>query len=579
VRRMSLVLLAGCGFSHSIGGDDVAGERFTLVDDDFTGATVREGVVDNGTIVPDGFVLNGLRARGYQSQLVNSGETIAKVFADADAAQPSGIDYAQVPASWMGSRPKGLGLTQDFGFSVVYDGEVLLPKGQITLEADFDDLGVLEVLGHELAGDFNALASTTFTVPEAGWYPIRAAVSEGTGDANLLLSFTQAGVRTAIDGERLRARVTAATGLLVYPFDHQGFAGERGHTWRPTIDDSFGLSAPPWDTTTSSDRFSLRYAGQLRIDTAGAYTFGASYGDATDGFRLWIDGELRAQKWLGHPTVPSAQVSLTAGWHSILVDYADEDFGSEIHVTMMGPDQPAGGVIDTKRLRPVVVFGNTLTYAVLSTPMTLGDGQSTFVQLPLTGTQLTLIDAVDVGFRIDNQDMTTLAITLFDCNGARPLAVNATPSYHYYPADKTCAGKSTNPAPDWQLRINDTMLGNSFYVGLGSIRDYGVAALYHGGPNMPFAPLVTYIGAPQATPSAKLIESVTATGAFDGANVQLAIRTGADEAALAAAQFVDVRDGVRYEASELAQVRVSISSNGWQYPVLDKVELVYSTAR
>jgi subtilisin-like proprotein convertase family protein len=576
VRWAVIALLAGCGFTKSSDGDDVSGEMHRITDDDLAGE-VTDGVLENGTIVPDGFVLGGLHARGYMTQIVNTGEDVAKVFADADATAPSGADYAQVPTDWMGGRPKRLGLMFDINFDVVYDGEVLLPKGEITIEADFDDLGVAEILGNEIAGDFNGLASMTFTVPEAGWYPIRAAVHEGNGDANVILTIIQAGVRTPIDGERLRARVTSSPGLLVYSFDKQGFVGERGHTWRPTIDDAFSVLAPPWDTTTSADTYSLRYAGQLRIDTAGTYTFGATYGDATDGFRLWIDGEPRAQHWLGHPETPTADVQLEAGWHSIAVDYSEETVNSEIHVTMMGPDTPAGGVIPTTRLRPVVVFGNTMTFANVTTPATILDGQSTFLQLPLDGTQLTLIDSVDVGFRIETQDMTTLAITLFDCNGARPLTVNPTPSYHYYPADKTCAGKSTNPAPDWQIRINDAAVGNVGYATLGTVRDYGVTALYHGGPNMPFAPVVTYVGAPQMTPGAETIESVSAIGSLDDATVQFAIRTGADEAALAAAPFVDVRDGIRYEASELVQVRTTISSNGWVYPVLDKVEVVYST--
>ena len=574
--RSSCVLLglAACSFSTRIdGGDDVTGPTLTIVDDAFADGAARDGVVVAGRLEPDGFVLGGLHARGFQVALVDTGEDFTKVLADAAAATQTGAGYAQLPVNWGGGRPKGLGLTLDLGFTVIYDGELLLPKGQTQLEVDVDDRALVDVL------DTVAVNSQTITinVPEAGWYPIRAAISEDTGNARLVMTIVQGAVRTAVDATRLRARVTNAPGLLVYAFDGQGFVGERGHSARPTIDESFGGLAPPYDLTTSFDRFSLRFAGQLRIETQGTYMFSAALGtDTNDGWRLWIDGELVAHQWLGHPVVAVGSADLAPGWHSILVDYADETGNAEIAVNMTGPDAPSGGPIDPAHLRPVVVFGNTFTFATTAvTPIV--DANSSFVTLPLAGEPTELIDSVDYAFRVDNQDMSTLQVTLFDCTSqGKTLPVSATPSYHYFAADKTCAGKLTNPVIDWQLRFSDTAAGNNGFIGVGQVRDYGLTALYHGGPKMPFAPVMSYTSGPRPMAGAKRIATARAIGALDGANVIIELRAAADAASLEAAPFEVVREGEPLDTvGEVAQYRITITTDGWTFPVLDKVEIDY----
>jgi len=583
--RASWVLagVAACSFSTTIDNAPDDGQTLTITDDTFGDGTVTDGVAA-GTVEPDGFVLGGLHARAFQSALVDNGEDFAKVLADAAAATQLGAGYAQVPTNWAGGRPRGLGLTADSTFSVVYDGELLLPSGEVTLEAQVDDRGLVQVaLDPATPTVFGPLlantSSITFTVPAAGWYPIRAAMTEDSGNARFVLTIVQGQVRTTVDAARLRARVTSSPGLLVYAWDGQGFVGERGQTSRPTIKEAFGISAPPYDLTASFDRFSLRFAGQLRIDTAGTYVFGATLGiDTNDGWRLWIDGNLVAHEWLGHPDLAVGSVDLAPGWHDILVDYADEIGNAEIAVSMTGPDAPAGGTIDPARLRPVVAFGNTFTVATTAST-TIADATSTFVTMPLPGGPTEVIDAVDVGFRIDNQDMTTLQVTLFDCSAGMVLPVNGTPSYHYFPADKSCAGKPTNPVVDWQLRLSDSAAGNGLFIGLGSIRDYGVAALYHGGPKMPFSPVVSYTSGPKPTPGARRIAAVRAIGDLDGGVAEIAVRSAADAASLAATAFEVVRDGEPVDmAGEVTQYRITISTDGWQYPVLDSVEIDYVVA-
>ena len=571
--RYLCVLLAGCSFSADLAPSQV--ETVTLTDKTFDGTAIDGERAPEG-IVPDGFSLGGLHVRAYEARLVDPGEDFDKVLADAAALTPAGEGYAQVMANWNASRPRGLGLDRSDDLTLLYAGEILLPAGTVTLEADVDDRALVQVA---LDGTFGELLvanldggpdAITFDVPAAGWYPLRAAFTEDIGNARFALTIVQGPVRTPVDRDRLRARISDAPGVVVFAFDGLGFIGPRGQTARPTIDETFP-GTPPYDLTGSFDRFSLRFAGQLRIDTQGSYMFGATVAD-NDGFRIWIDGELVAHRWLGHPLVDSGAVTLEPGWHAIVVDYAHDTFGGAIRVTMNGD------VIPPERLRPVVERGHTFTYANINVPTAIPDQASALVGLPLEGDMLTLIDSVDYGFRVDNQDMSQLVVTLFDCTAGKQLALLATPGYHYYPADRSCAGKPTNPPVDWAIRFDDGAPGNGGMVGTGAVRDYGLTALYRGGPNLPFAPVVTYTSPPRATPGATHIEAVRALGKLEGAAVSIEIRTAADAASLEAASFVGVRENVAIEASELVQYRITLSTNGWISPVLDTVEIVYVTA-
>jgi PA14 domain len=563
--------LTACSFSSTLLGDDEPGQPRTLIDAELTGVA-RDGVVGGGNVTPDGFVLGGLHARGFQAQLVDNGEDMAKILLDAAASTQLGAGYAQVPIDWGNGRPKGLGLTNDSSFTVIYDGEILLPKGEVTLEASVDDRAVIELMGTRLANT----GTVSFVVDEGGWYPIKAAVTQASGMKRLVMTIVQGQVRTTVDGSRLRARVTSEPGLVGFVFDDEHFTNLRGQIARPTVDEVFAAAAPPYDLTTSFDHFSLRFAGQLRIDTAGTYTFDAAI-STDDSARLWIDGTPVAHtRWPGLADVPTGTVDLTAGWHTILVDYMDEIGLANIEVHMTGPDAPGGGKIDPMHLRPVVAFGNTYT-STPEAPKDVGDNTSTFVPLVLPGSADEVIDAVDYAFQIDNQNMTTLEVTLFDCNQAgRLLTTGLLPGVYSYAADKSCAGQVTNPIVDWSLRLFDTAAGTTPFVGPGVVRDFWISALYHGGPKMPFAPVFSYTSTPQATPGARRIQEVRVLGELAGATVEVAVRAADDPAGLDAQSFELVREGVKIEAAgEYVQYRVTISTNGWISPVLDKVEIDY----
>lgn len=596
MRRSGRLLVAmlglapgACSFSASVGGLGPDEMIVTIVADtaeELGTGKVTDGVIAaTGRIEPDAFVLGGLHARAFTGDLVADNDSYETAVAKTATLTSLGAGYRQVPTDWAAERPRGLGLTSGANFTLLYGGEILLPMGTIRLEIDASERAIVQVaLDRANPAAFsdklfarNEVASIELVVPEPGWYPIRTAYSEGGGDANLVMTIVEGPARTTVGADRLRARVTAAPGLVVFAFGGPGFIGELGETARPTVDDAFGAGAPPFDLGQPIDRFSLRYAGQLRIDTAGAYTFTGNVGiDTNDGFRLWIDREPRAYRWTSMPLTPSVTVDLEPGWHDFLLDHADEIGNAQIAITMMGPDAPAGGPIDPARLRPAVRFGNTFTYFE-TVAKALPDLAQTLVPLPLPGDTRTVIDALDYGLRIENQQMSSLVAELVDCNGTKPLTLATTPGYFYFPADLACRGKPTKPAFPYQFRLTDTIAGNTGFAGNGQTRDYGISALYHGGDRFPFATVVRYESAVLPTPGALRIEALRAIGALDGAVLELAVRTGADAASVAAAPWTVIAPERTDEiaASEFAQYRVVMITDGWQYPTLDKLEIDY----
>jgi hypothetical protein len=85
------------------------------------------------------------------------------------------------------------------------------------------------------------------------------------------------------------------------------------------------------------DYTSARWTGQITAPTSGDYTFSA-IGD--NGFRLWIDGNLVIDHWVGDwdNEVNSTPVTLAAGVaHTFRLDYFNDWGGANMHLRWAGP--------------------------------------------------------------------------------------------------------------------------------------------------------------------------------------------------------------------------------------------------
>jgi hypothetical protein len=94
------------------------------------------------------------------------------------------------------------------------------------------------------------------------------------------------------------------------------------------VDFDWGSGSP--GTAVPSDQFSARWHRTLGFE-AGTYRF---YASADDGVRIYIDGGLLLDAWVKQklPNTHQADMTLTQGQHSIVVEYFEEGGVSAVHV-------------------------------------------------------------------------------------------------------------------------------------------------------------------------------------------------------------------------------------------------------
>ncbi len=141
------------------------------------------------------------------------------------------------------------------------------------------------------------------------------------------------------------SEATAIAGYLLPGIpEEQGiaYAVYRGQWTRlPSFDDLAPDSTGDAETFSATvagggDHFGLRFLGQVRVPADGTYRFHLG---SDDGSRMWIDGRsvidndgVHGVKW---QTVP---VDLTAGLHSVQIDYFENEGGEELYVEWEGPN-------------------------------------------------------------------------------------------------------------------------------------------------------------------------------------------------------------------------------------------------
>src|SRR4029079_2698948 len=119
----------------------------------------------------------------------------------------------------------------------------------------------------------------------------------------------------------LPVQVQASTlGLSGEYFNGIDLTGSVGTRLDPTVNFTQNWnSAPPGTNVTPDGNYSVRWTGQVQTSTAGSWTF---FTASNDGVRLWIANTLVINNWTHHAVVEnSATVALSAGWHSIRLEY------------------------------------------------------------------------------------------------------------------------------------------------------------------------------------------------------------------------------------------------------------------
>jgi len=102
------------------------------------------------------------------------------------------------------------------------------------------------------------------------------------------------------------------------------------------LDFNWGLRSP--DPAVNPDHFSARWEGRFDFDQRD-YTFSAT---ADDGLRLYVDGQLVLDYWLVQgATTYSASVPMTAGTHTIRLEYFEQEGHSAAALSWSPGDAPA----------------------------------------------------------------------------------------------------------------------------------------------------------------------------------------------------------------------------------------------
>jgi hypothetical protein len=267
-----LTVACACSFEPQKSGLGPGEQLVTLVEDTevelASSETLSEGIVTpGGTIEPHAFVLDGLRARAYQTAIpLDEGIT---TFADVETALAAAPQtarrtaYGQLPVNWGGERPRGLGLTSDETFTIIFDGELALIAGDNLVEIDADDAAILELdsgsgLTNTVVDSTSGRKAMTVNVLADGWYPVRAAIKETSGNARLELFLEGA----LVTPQQLRAKVTNDQGLIVKVFD-SAHTPPRGTTAAAVVDSVFGTAPPPYDLADVTTTYDLRFVGQI----------------------------------------------------------------------------------------------------------------------------------------------------------------------------------------------------------------------------------------------------------------------------------------------------------------------------
>ncbi|TFV61784.1 galactose oxidase, partial [Blastococcus sp. CT_GayMR20] len=103
----------------------------------------------------------------------------------------------------------------------------------------------------------------------------------------------------------------------------------------PMLNKDWALTAPA--TGIPADNWSARFTGSIDFPTATTYTFTAQ---ADDGIRVYIDGTVLIDQWRDQEATFTATRALTAGTHTVRVEFYDAYQEAVAKVSWVGAPPP-----------------------------------------------------------------------------------------------------------------------------------------------------------------------------------------------------------------------------------------------
>lgn len=102
------------------------------------------------------------------------------------------------------------------------------------------------------------------------------------------------------------------------------------------INYDYGNGAPPSTTNVGTDNFSVRWRARIKPQFSETYTFKTV---TDDGARLWVNGQLLIDKWVGQGATPwTGSITLVAGqYYDLELQYFDGAFGASAKLYWSSP--------------------------------------------------------------------------------------------------------------------------------------------------------------------------------------------------------------------------------------------------
>ncbi len=558
---------------------------------DFAMGTVSNAVVEApGSIAAATYYTGGLLWRASNTMTFDSGANATWATVSAFTQTGKVAVTRSTSLAFGADTPPSVGLTDPDTFSMWFEGEVLLDAGTYTFEMLADDHGFVELAPSPTAPfqrvascDWPTAGSGTFVASAAGWYPIRFAASEGTGDALIQLRAQGPGIATLqpIPRHRLRATVNGISGLVLSGFDDGHLLGDVEHTI-----DQVTPANTNWNTgnpgdlgMTAADDFSVRWSGQFRIDVAGTFTFRYV---TDDGQRLWIDGTRVLDAWddTTHD-LTTGPLTLAAGWHDIVLDQTERTGSAAAVLVVASGPELANQSFPLDRLRPVEARSERYETGVDRTDRAIpSSGTAPDSVVSLTAPAGATVTGVDVSYNFTHTYWGDLVITLIAPNGAQTVLRNRVGGSTSGTELQRLYTTALNGAPvagNWILRVNDAAAQDA-----GTLLDFQVTPHYAGG-ELPIATTSAYESVVKDLGDVVDITRVAWVEKLSpGSDIAVRMRTCDTQAACAteawSAPLTDPSGGTpAVQPRRFAQYRVEITTNGLQGAQLDELTVSYTS--
>jgi glucose/arabinose dehydrogenase len=248
------------------------------------------------------------------------------------------------------------------GFSVRWTGTPTFEAGEHVFSTTADDGVRVFVDDVSLIDQWHDQGPTTYTASRtltAGAHPVRMEFYENGGGAVARLSWTNLGD----PGDPGDPGTCPAGQFLAEYFNNLTLTGTPALSrCEATIDNGWGGGSPA--PGVNADGFSVRWTGS-HLFSAGSYEFTAI---ADDGVRAFIDDAVLIDQWHDQgPTTYTASQTLTAGAHTVRVEYYENGGGADARFSwaLIGgaPNQAPTATITTPTSATTWVADDMIAFA------------------------------------------------------------------------------------------------------------------------------------------------------------------------------------------------------------------------